>query len=165
MSVASLWLSSNRDTISRFFISRYYHDSLMASSSKVARTGISIPENLLKDLDLFVRSTSYSNRSEAIRDAVKSLIHEHRTLMVGEGERFGAVMALFDLHEKGASDLLHRVQHEYSDVVNTVTHVHLVDLRNCLELLVVRGKAERVNELINHLVGSKGVKDIKSIML
>lgn len=96
---------------------------------------------------------------------MKSLIHEHRTLMVGEGERFGAVMALFDLHEKGASDLLHRVQHEYSDVVNTVTHVHLVDLRNCLELLVVRGKAERVNELINHLVGSKGVKDIKSIML
>ncbi|MCJ2520444.1 MAG: nickel-responsive transcriptional regulator NikR [Candidatus Thermoplasmatota archaeon] len=137
----------------------------MAPSSKVMRTGISVPQDLLQELDGFVRSTSYSNRSEAIRDAVRALLHEHKGLMLGKGDRFGAVMALFDLHEKGASDLLHMVQHEYSDVVNSVTHVHLVDLRNCLELLIVRGKAERVNELINHMVGSKGVKEIKSIML
>jgi CopG family nickel-responsive transcriptional regulator len=137
----------------------------MASQSKIVRTGISVPEDLLRDLDVFVRSTSYSNRSEVIRDAVRALLQEHRTLLLGEGEKFGAVMALFDLHEKGASDLLHKVQHEYSDVVNTVMHVHLVDPRNCLELLIVRGEAERVNELINHLVGSKGVKEIKSIML
>jgi CopG family nickel-responsive transcriptional regulator len=137
----------------------------MTSQYKVVRTGISVPEDLLRDLDVFVRSTSYSNRSEVIRDAVRILLQEHKTLLLGEGEKFGAVMALFDLHEKGASDLLHRVQHEYSDVVNTVMHVHLVDPKNCLELLIVRGKAERVNELINHLVGSKGVKEIKSIML
>ncbi|MFQ5837308.1 MAG: CopG family ribbon-helix-helix protein [Thermoplasmata archaeon] len=137
----------------------------MVSQSKVVRTGISVPENLLRDLDTFVRSTSYSNRSEVIRDAVKSLLQEHETLLLGKGERFGALMTLFDLHERGASDLLHRVEHEYSDVVNTVMHVHLVDPRNCLELLIVRGKAERVNDLINHMMGSKGVKEIKSIML
>ncbi len=137
----------------------------MDAPSKVVRTGISVPDALLHELDEFVGATSYSNRSEVIRDAVRALLHEHKALHVGMGERFGAVMAVFDLHEEGASDLLHRVQHEYSDVVNTVTHVHLVDLRNCLELLIVRGKAERVNELINHMVGSKGVRDIKTIML
>ncbi len=137
----------------------------MAAPSKVVRTGISVPQGLLQDLDSYVRTTSYANRSEAIRDAVKAMLSEHHALMLGEGERFGAVMALFDLHEEGASDLLHRVQHEYSDVVNSVTHVHLVDPENCLELLVVRGDAERVNELVNHMIGSRGVKEIKSIML
>ncbi len=137
----------------------------MAAPSKIVRTGISVPESLLQELDGFVDATSYSNRSEAIRDAVKAMLGEHRGLMVGKGERFGAVMALFDLHEEGASDLLHRVQHEYSDVVNSVTHVHLVDPENCLELLVVRGNTERVNELVSHMVGSKGIKEIKSIML
>ncbi len=137
----------------------------MVTASKVVRTGISVPQELIRELDAFVGSTSYSNRSEVIRDAVRSMLHEHKALQVRSGERVGAVMAVFDLHEEGASDLLHRVQHEYSDVVSTVTHVHLVDLRNCLELLIVRGGAGRVNELINHMVGSKGVKEIKSIML
>lgn len=137
----------------------------MAAPSKVVRTGISVPKDLLEDLDGYVDATSYTNRSEAIRDAVKAMLSEHQHLMLGKGERFGAVMALFDLHHEGASDLLHRVQHEYSDVVNSVTHVHLVDLENCLELLVVRGDAGRVNKLINHMVGSRGVKEIKSIML
>lgn len=137
----------------------------MTAASKVVRTGISLPAGLLEELDSFVTSTSYTNRSVVIRDAVRSLLQEHQGLLLGAGDKFGAVMAVFDLHELGASDLLHRVQHEYSDVVNSVTHVHLVDLRNCLELLIVKGRAERVNELINHMVGSKGVRNLKTIMI
>lgn len=133
--------------------------------SKVVRTGISVPEPLLGKLDRFVASSSFSNRSEVIRHAVQTLLDEHDSLLMEAGERFGAVMALFDLHERGASDLLHKVQHEYSDVVSSVMHMHLVDPRNCLELLIVRGDARRVNELINHMMGSKGVREIKSIML
>lgn len=124
-----------------------------------------MPEPLLEKLDRFVESTSYSNRSEVIRHAVKDLLDEHDHLLMEEGERFGAVMALFDLHERGASDLLHQVQHEYSDVVNNVMHMHLVDPQNCLELLIVRGNTKRVNELINHMMGSRGVREIKTIML
>lgn len=142
----------------------YYHGTPMASS-KVARTGISVPENLLEKLDRFVDSTNFSSRSEVIRHAVRELLDEHESLLMEKGERFGAVMALFDLHERGASDLLHRVQHEYSDVVTSVMHMHLVDPQNCLELLMVRGKMVRVNDLINHMMGSRGVREIKSIML
>lgn len=133
---------------------------------KVARTGISLPEDLLERLDQFITKTGYSNRSEAIREAVEGLIQNYEELKVkGDGEQFGALMALFDLHEEGSAELLHEVQHKYTDVVNTVVHMHLVDPHNCLELLVVRGKGERVNQLLDKLVGSKGVKEIKSVML
>ncbi len=135
-------------------------------AAKVARTGISVPEDLLERLDRFIAKSGYSNRSEAIREAVEHMIHDYEEVRFkGDGEKFGALMALFDLHEEGSAELLHEVQHKYNDVVNTVVHMHLVDPHNCLEMLVVRGKGERVNQLIDKLVGSRGVKEIKSVML
>lgn len=139
---------------------------LMKMAAKVARTGISLPEVLLERLDRFIVKTGYSNRSEAIREAVEHMIHDYEEVRFkADGEQFGALMALFDLHEEGSAELLHEVQHKYNDVVNTVVHMHLVDPNNCLELLVVRGKAERVNQLLDKMVGSKGVKEIKTVML
>ncbi len=133
---------------------------------KVARTGISVPQDLLHRLDNFIRRTGYSNRSEAIRDAVENLIAGYEHLKADtKGEAFGALMALFDLGEEGAAELLHEVQHKYTDVVTTVVHMHLVDPHNCLELLVVRGAPERVNQLLDKMVGSKGVRELKSMML
>jgi CopG family nickel-responsive transcriptional regulator len=135
-------------------------------SSKLSRTGISLPSDLLHRLDRFITKTGYSNRSEAIRSAVDNLMKEYEQLRAPrEGDHMGALMALFDLSEEGAAELLHEVQHKFNDVVNTVVHMHLVDPHNCLELLVVRGKGERVNELMDRLMGSKGVREIKSMML
>jgi CopG family nickel-responsive transcriptional regulator len=41
-------------------------------------------------------------------------------------------------------------------IVSTM-HVHL-DHHNCLEVLVVRGKASVVRSIADHLIGAKGVK-------
>ena len=44
---------------------------------RLIRFGISIPENLSKKFDQFIRNKKYSNRSEAIRDLIrKALVQE-----------------------------------------------------------------------------------------
>ena len=49
------------------------------------------------------------------------------------------------------------VQHDHGDLIISTLHVHL-DHDNCLEVLVVRGEAERVRSLANQLIATKGVK-------
>jgi len=49
------------------------------------------------------------------------------------------------------------VQHKYYEAIISSLHVHL-DHDNCLEVILVRGKAALVHKLANALIGAKGVK-------
>ncbi len=52
---------------------------------------------------------------------------------------------------------LDEVQHDYTDEIVSTMHVHL-DHHNCLEILALKGRGERVYELADHLLGLRGVK-------
>ena len=49
------------------------------------------------------------------------------------------------------------MQHgHFASIVSTM-HIHL-DGHNCLEVLVVRGKADEIRRIADRLIGTKGVK-------
>ncbi|MEK7218366.1 MAG: nickel-responsive transcriptional regulator NikR, partial [Patescibacteria group bacterium] len=48
-------------------------------------------------------------------------------------------------------------QHEYERIVVSVQHAHL-DHDNCLESILVRGKAEEVSRFVRRLRSLKGLK-------
>ena len=52
---------------------------------------------------------------------------------------------------------LDEVQHDYTDEIVSTMHVHL-DHHNCLEILALKGRGERVYELADRLLGLRGVK-------
>ncbi len=47
--------------------------------------------------------------------------------------------------------------HEHEDLVRCTTHVHL-DHHNCLEVIVIAGKAAEVRRLAEGLISIRGVK-------
>jgi CopG family nickel-responsive transcriptional regulator len=49
------------------------------------------------------------------------------------------------------------MQHAHHEAIISSLHVHL-DHDNCLEVLVVRGKSNDVQQLANLLIATKGVK-------
>jgi len=49
------------------------------------------------------------------------------------------------------------MQHEHYDHVLSTLHVHL-DHDNCLEVLVIKGKASEVRRIADGLISTKGVK-------
>lgn len=49
------------------------------------------------------------------------------------------------------------IQHDHHDVIISALHVHL-DHHNCLEVLVVRGKADEIKRIADELIAAKGVK-------
>ncbi|MCK4911551.1 MAG: nickel-responsive transcriptional regulator NikR [Thermodesulfovibrionales bacterium] len=121
----------------------------------LTRFGISLDRGLLKKFDRLVASKGYSNRSEAIRDLIRdSLVREH----VSEGgEAAGTITLIYSHDTRELTDTLTDIQHKYHNMVVSSMHIHL-DGHNCLEVLVVRGKASVIQKVADRLIGTRGVK-------
>jgi len=121
----------------------------------IVRFSVSVEEELIRNFDRLCEERGWSNRSEAIRDAIR------RQLIQREweaGDRVsGVITLLYDHHQPGLSERLTEIQHHALDAVVSTTHVH-VDARNCLEVIIVQGEAKTIEELAHHLIGLKGVK-------
>lgn len=126
------------------------------------RFGISIDENLLEKFDRQIELKGYMNRSEAIRDLIRASLVEDKW-EAGEEETVGTVTLVYNHHVRDLSDKLTEHQHTHHDQIVSALHVHL-DAHNCLEVLVVRGKAKEVKQIADSLIGVKGVKHGKLVM-
>jgi Predicted transcriptional regulators containing the CopG/Arc/MetJ DNA-binding domain and a metal-binding domain len=123
---------------------------------ELARIGVAIDADLLRKFDELITARGYNNRSEAFRD----LIRDELVRKAWEGpdtQVVGTVTLVYNHHVRQLSDKLVDMQHDsYENILSTL-HVHL-DHDNCLEVLVVRGKASNVQRLADALISTKGVK-------
>jgi CopG family transcriptional regulator, nickel-responsive regulator len=129
---------------------------------ETVRFGISMDEELLESFDKLIEQKGYANRSEAIRDLIRAAQVE-LDWEEGEKEAIGTVTLVYNHHVRDLSDKLTEQQHAYHDQIVSALHVHL-DAHNCLEVLVVRGKARAVRKIADELIGVKGVKHGKLVM-
>ncbi len=126
------------------------------------RFGISIEEKLLTSYDRLIENKGYMNRSEAIRDLIRAALVESKW-EAGDEETVGTVTLVYNHHVRDLSDKLTEQQHSHHDQIISALHVHL-DAHNCLEVLVVRGKARDVKKIADELIRVKGVKHGKLVM-
>jgi Predicted transcriptional regulators containing the CopG/Arc/MetJ DNA-binding domain and a metal-binding domain len=123
---------------------------------ELARIGVAIDADLLRKFDELITARGYNNRSEAFRD----LIRDELVRKAWEGpdtQVVGTVTLVYNHHVRQLSDKLVDMQHDSYEQILSTLHVHL-DHDNCLEVLVVRGKASNVQRLADALISTKGVK-------
>ena len=119
------------------------------------RFGVSLEDDLLKDLDQLVRKHKLPNRSQAIRFLIrKNLIQEKWT---DNKPVSGCIVLIYDHHRRDLLNQLMDTQHDYHHLILSGQHVHL-DHHNCLETILVKGKAKELNELAKKILGLKGIK-------
>ena len=121
----------------------------------VVRFGVSMDSRLLKQFDKNINQKGYANRSEAIRDLIRNNLVEEEW-KVGTGETVGTVTIIYNHHKRELTDTLTNIQHKYHASMISTMHVHL-DSHNCLEVLVVKGKAREIKIIADRLIGTKGV--------
>lgn len=120
------------------------------------RFSVSLEEELLRIFDKHIQTRSYSNRSEAIRDLIrKAFIKEE---WQSDKQVMGVISLVYDHHQHKLQEKVTLVQHDYHHQIISTTHVHM-DHDNCLEVIVVKGKAQEVQELADRLTALKGVRD------
>jgi len=69
----------------------------------------------------------------------------------------GTLTLVYDHHVHELGDALTGLQHQHHAAILSTLHIHL-DAHLCLEVLVLRGPAEKIKEISDTLVGMRGVK-------
>jgi len=124
--------------------------------SDLRRFGVAIEGKLLDQFDQLMARRGYTNRSEAFRDLARAeLVRE-------SGQKpnavvVGTVTIVYDHHVRLLSEKLTELQHQHHKCIVSALHVHL-DHDNCLEVVVLRGKAQDVQQVADSLISTKGVK-------
>jgi CopG family nickel-responsive transcriptional regulator len=123
---------------------------------KITRFGVSIEPDLLEKFDRMMTKKGYSNRSEAIRDIVREqLVIEH--VKDPSVEVIGTLTMIYDHHTGSLIDRLLEIQHDHYQEILTTTHIH-IDHTTCLEVLVLRGKTQKIQKLADTIKALKGIK-------
>jgi CopG family transcriptional regulator, nickel-responsive regulator len=119
---------------------------------------LSLPDDLLVDLDAILGKTHTATRSEVVRQAVRNYISEYKTLEQIEGAVTATITILYEKAEKNQE--LFELQHEFGEMITAYLHSHLSE-ESCLEVMVVKGPSKRLLNLIDGLKANKPVKQIK----
>jgi len=130
--------------------------------SELSRIGVAIDSDLLEKFDRLIGERGYTNRSEAFRDLIRDeLVRKHAE--APDAPVVGTVTLVYDHHQRMLNEKLTDMQHDSFHHVLSTLHVHL-DHDNCLEVIVVKGKARDVKRIADSLISTKGVKHGRLVM-
>lgn len=121
------------------------------------RVTISLDESLLAEFDDFIRRQGYENRSEAIRDLVRRRLQDDTLERKQADFAVGSLSYVYNHHQRDLSRRLTQAQHHSHDLVLSSLHVHL-DHENCLEVVMLRGRAEDVRAFADSTTAETGVR-------
>ncbi|MGA2034483.1 MAG: nickel-responsive transcriptional regulator NikR [Thermoguttaceae bacterium] len=123
--------------------------------SEIVRFSVSLEDDLLEKFDHYCAQQQFATRSEALRQ----LIRDRLTAQAWQSDSHdaaGTLTLVYDHHRPQLRDHLTQLQHDNTEMVISTLHVHLThDL--CLEVIVLRGPARRLQEIASKLRGMKGI--------
>jgi CopG family nickel-responsive transcriptional regulator len=118
----------------------------------------SVPDRLLDELDDSMKKRGFASRSEVLRQAIRFLLAEYRSLDEIEGEIVATITIVYERAKKSGKTL--SIQHQDQGSISTFLHTH-VDGKNCIEVMVVRGSVESVKKITNAMKANEQVKQVK----
>jgi CopG family transcriptional regulator, nickel-responsive regulator len=121
----------------------------------LARFSVSLPADLLDELDDMVASRKFPSRSHAIAEMARERLIDHAQEL-GTRSMAGTITLLYDYRKRNLQRRLSDIQHEHYLLVVASMNVHLENHRY-LEVLLVQGPARELRRLADTLGGCKGV--------
>lgn len=122
------------------------------------RVTLTIDDGLMADLDRFMRSRHYENRSEALRDLARAGLEQVREDGAAEGQdQVAALVYVYDHDVRELSKRLASGYHEHHAVSVATLHVH-IDQQTCMEVAVLRGQSAQLRGLAARVIAQRGVR-------
>lgn len=124
--------------------------------------GVYIPEDLSKEIEDCMKVLGLKSKSKLVQEALRSFILEHRWRI--KGRVAGIIGVVYNHEVKGVDEELTDIQHNFLDIINSALHIHL-DRERCMLVIVVRGSSEKIKDLLNRIVGTRGVLIARPMLL
>jgi len=128
--------------------------ALSGEAPDLTRLSLSMDKSLAARLERMVRASRCRNRSEFIRDLIRSRLVERE--WETNQEALGTVTLVYNHHQRRLSERLTDLQHHHHAAVMASTHIHL-DRDLCAEMIMIRGRAGEIRRLTEQLRLQKGV--------
>lgn len=121
----------------------------------VSRVSISLPEDLLSDLDRMVKMRKFETRSQAVNDMLHKFLLEHKSDQ-GDHVMVGIVSLFYNNAVAGLQKQLSDLQFRYIDEVISSQHVHLMH-NQIMEVILVQGPARKLQMIADEMTSRRGV--------
>jgi CopG family nickel-responsive transcriptional regulator len=121
---------------------------------QLVRFGVALEGSLLRDLDAVVRERG-GTRSELFRDLARAEVG--RAKVPKAVDAIATLTLVYDHHVRDLSERLTELQHELGEQVRATMHVH-INHNLCLEVIVIRGRSDRLKAIADRLLALRGVK-------
>ena len=120
------------------------------------RFTISLDEKLAHEFDHWIAERSYSTRSEAVRDLLRTELQNARLKKDASPNCVACLSYVFNHHERDLAERLNSLQHDRHDLTVSTMHAHL-DHDHCLETVILRGNTDAVREFSDAVIAERGV--------
>jgi CopG family nickel-responsive transcriptional regulator len=121
------------------------------------RFTISLDDDLAVRFDALIATRGYDNRSEAVRDLIRTRIDEAHLQASAAHWCVASINYVYDHDDKTVAERVLSLQHEHHDLVITSLHTHL-DHKDCLETVVLKGPVKAVHLFSQTLIALRGVR-------
>jgi len=125
---------------------------------------VTLPGELLNKFGEFMKTRGYYSRSEAFRDAIRSLMAESELAKIETGNVATTIMITCDYARKDVDLKVGEVRHEFDDVVVENVHRHIGE-KYCLEIFIAEGNHQRILDLIGRIRGMRGIQQVKALFM
>ena len=127
----------------------------------LARLSVSLPAELLAQLDRVVAARGLPSRSQMIAELIRHELAEHSGAQ-SDAVLAGTITLIYRAESGRVRQALAQAQSEFLEEVISSQHVFLEDDQS-LEVLLVQGPSERLKSLCDRLRTIRGVKQIKLV--
>jgi CopG family nickel-responsive transcriptional regulator len=133
----------------------------LAEIPQLARLSVSLPSELLAQLDEMVSERALPSRSQMIAELIRHELAEHSEARTNS-VLAGTLTLIYRAESGRVRHALAQIQSTYITEVISSQHVLLEDDQS-LEVLLVQGPARRLNALCDDLRKVRGVQQIKLV--
>jgi CopG family transcriptional regulator, nickel-responsive regulator len=120
------------------------------------RFTISLDDRLAAEFDRLIAEHGYDNRSEAVRDLLRSRLDRAQEAAQPDAACVACLSYVYNHHELDLAARLMDLQHDHHELTVSSMHAHL-DHEHCIETLILRGPAQAVRRFADRVTAERGV--------
>jgi CopG family transcriptional regulator, nickel-responsive regulator len=122
---------------------------------------LSLPQNMLNDMDEIRDSLGYTGRSELVRAGVRLLIQDTKEKQALSGKVSAVVVVT---HTEENEERVTQIKHRFDNIVRT--HIHnKITPNNCVEMFLLEGDAGDVSKMTGEFQREDRIKSVKLVMI
>ncbi|MDA4114218.1 MAG: CopG family ribbon-helix-helix protein [Thaumarchaeota archaeon] len=125
---------------------------------------ITLPDDLVKKFDAFVVERGYYSRSEAFRDAARSLMSQAEVGKLETQDEAAVILTAADIRRRDIDVRLVELRNEFEDVVVENLHRY-IEKEYCVDVFLLQGAHTKILDFLGRVRGTRGVQQVETIFL